>query len=390
MAQSSWPFENIDTTETQYSQLFRTLNNGVNGTPDGGELEVGPASAGLAVDIAAGQAMVRGHFYSSTEVETRSLATADATNDRIDLVVLRLDPIANTILLAVKTGVPDPAPVAPGLVQTDGGIFEQPLANVLVPANAGVPSTITDRREFMGTKLGTWTTDGRPTPAGRVLFGFNTTLEAVEFYDPINEVWGPVAPEINSLDDIGDVTITTPADGQVLTYDNATSEWINEALPQLSFTASTTITATDSSWPVPTLASPIVKVTVIGAGGGGGAGDNPGGQGGTGGTTTFNAGGAGTVTAAGGVGGRSSSTNVNNPGGVSVGFASANGGTPGQNTDRDGSEGNGGLITVAYLDLTGISTVNVEIGAGGAGAVRSGGSGSAGGRGEVIVEYVAG
>jgi hypothetical protein len=228
MAQSSWPFENIDTTETQYSQLFRTLNNGVNGTPDGGELEVDAAGAGLAVDIAAGQAMVRGHFYSSTEVETRSLATADATNDRIDLVVLRLDPVANTILLAVKTGVPDPAPVAPALVQTDGGIFEQPLANVLVPANAGVPSTITDRREFMGTKLGTWTTDGRPVPAGRVLFGFNTTLEAVEFYDPINEVWGPVAPEINSLNDIGDVTITTPADGELLAYDDG--DWVNQAL----------------------------------------------------------------------------------------------------------------------------------------------------------------
>jgi hypothetical protein len=225
MAQSSWPFENIDTTETQYSQLFRTLNNGVNGTPDGGELEVDAAGAGLAVDIAAGQAMVRGHFYSSTEVETRSLATADATNDRIDLVVLRLDPVANTILLAVKTGVPDPAPVAPALVQTDGGIFEQPLANVLVPANAGVPSTITDRREFMGTKLGTWTTDGRPVPAGRVLFGFNTTLEAVEFYDPINEVWGPVAPEINSLDDIGDVTVTSVAEGDTLVYDG--SDWVN-------------------------------------------------------------------------------------------------------------------------------------------------------------------
>jgi hypothetical protein len=194
MAQSSFPFENIDTTETQYSQLFRTLNNGVNGTPDGGELEVDDATAGLAVDIAAGQAMVRGHFYISTEVETRSLAVADPSNDRIDLVVLRLDPIANSVIIAVKTGVPDAAPVAPALVQTDGGIFEQPLANVLVPANAGVPGTITDRREFMGTKLGTWTTDGRPTPAGRVLFGFNTTLEAVEFYDPINEVWGAVAP----------------------------------------------------------------------------------------------------------------------------------------------------------------------------------------------------
>ncbi len=192
MAQSSFPFENIDTTETQYSQLFRTLNNGVNGTPDGGELEVDDATAGLAVDIAAGQAMVRGHFYISTDVETRSLAVADPSNDRIDLVVLRLDPIANSVIIAVKTGVPDPSPVAPALVVTDGGIFEQPLAEVLVPANAGVPGTITDRREFMGTKLGSWTTDGRPPITGRPLFGFNTTTGQIEFYNTNTSAWASV------------------------------------------------------------------------------------------------------------------------------------------------------------------------------------------------------
>jgi hypothetical protein len=106
--------------------------------------------------------------------------------------VLRLDPIANSVIIAVKTGVPDPSPVAPALVQTDGGIFEQPLANVLVPANAGVPGTITDRREFMGTKLGAWTTAGRPDPGTRVLFGFNTELQTIEFYNTVTSAWTPV------------------------------------------------------------------------------------------------------------------------------------------------------------------------------------------------------
>jgi hypothetical protein len=54
--------------------------------------------------------------------------------------------------------------------------------------------------------------------------------------------------------------------------------------------------------------------------------------------------------------------------------------------DRTGGSAGGGAITVAYVDLDGISTVNVTVGAGGA----AGGNGSAGGRGEVIVEYVAG
>jgi len=380
MAQSSFPFENIDTTETQYSQLFRTLNNGVNGTPDGGELEVDAAGAGLAVDVAAGQAMVRGHFYISTDTETRPLSVADSVNDRIDTIVLRLDPIANNVLLTVKTGTPDPAPVAPSLVQTDGGIFEQPLANVLVPANAGVPGTITDRREFMGTKLGTWTTAGRPVPAGRVLFGFNTTTGLVEYYDPVAEDWEPVAPPIDELNDIGDVDITTPADGEVLIYNNG--DWVNGAGP--GFTAQSTITATNASWPVPALQSPIVKVTVIGGGGGGANGDSgTANNGGTGGTTTFNAGGAGTVSAAGGQGGKAQAQTPGRPG--TAGFASGNGGQSGPNGGTNVSAGNGGFVSVSYLNLTGISTVDVTVGGGGTGPVNGGD----GGRGEVIVEYVA-
>jgi hypothetical protein len=32
-----------------------------------------------------------------------------------------------------------------------------------------------------------------------------------------------------TLDDLTDVTITAPADGEVLTYDNVTGEWVNAA-----------------------------------------------------------------------------------------------------------------------------------------------------------------
>ena len=191
MAQSSFPFENIDTTETQFSQWARNFNSGVDDVPTGTALEVS-AGTGLAVDVEAGEAMVRGHYYISDATESLALATADATNDRLDTVVLRLDPSANSIILAVKTGTPAGSPSAPALVQTDAGIYEQPLADVLVPATSGVPTTITDRREFQGTRLGSWTTTGRPTPAGRVLFGFNTTTGAVEYYDTNLSAWTPV------------------------------------------------------------------------------------------------------------------------------------------------------------------------------------------------------
>lgn len=190
-----------------------------------------------------------------------------------------------------------------------------------------------------------------------------------------------------------DTAIPSPSEGMVV-YLKDTNQILKYVTAWVAvntgFTASQTITATDATWPVPTLASPIVKVTVIGGGGGGGSADGTT-SGGTGGTTTFDAGGAGTVTAAGGVGGSRAATAVNVAGSVgSAGNASGNGGAPGaQDRTVTAVGGRGGLITVAYLDLTGVSTVNVTIGLGGTGGA-GGTPGGAGGRGEVIVEYVAG
>lgn len=183
--------------------------------------------------------------------------------------------------------------------------------------------------------------------------------------------------------------IASPSEGMVtyLKDTNSIDKYSGSAWIPASngFTASETITATNASWPVPALGSPIVKVTAIGGGGGGG------GQaaGGNGGTTTFAAGGAGTVTAGGGNGQAAAGGNVTAPA-PNNGLASANqapiNGFPNGSDTPTGAAG--GKITVAYLNLSGISTVNVTIGAGG----TAGGSpgGRAGGSGEVIVEYVAG
>jgi hypothetical protein len=152
------------------------------------------------------------------------------------------------------------------------------------------------------------------------------------------------------------------------------------------FNASTTITASDATWAVPTLGSPFVKVTVIGGGGGGGADASTAQNAGDGGTTTFNAGSAGTVTANGGLKGTNSRAPATGQT-ATTGFASSNGGAGGSQSsvnEFNGQFGNGGFITVAYLNLSAISTVNVTIGAGGVAGTNA----AAGGRGEVIVEYV--
>jgi len=52
----------------------------------------------------------------------------------------------------------------------------------------------------------------------------------------------------------------------------------------------------------------------------------------------------------------------------------------------NGTPGNGGEIQVSYLDVTGLSTLNITIGSGGAGGATGAQNGF---RGEVLLEYVA-
>lgn len=154
MAQTSWPFENIDTSETQFSQWARNIGEGVRGSVTGTELKPFGDNSGLLVKVPAGQAMVRGHYYLSNAQETLAIATANATNPRIDTVVLELDPASNTIILKVVNGTAAASPVAPTLTQTDSGVYQLALADVLVPALAGAiaAGNVTDRRVFLGQK----------------------------------------------------------------------------------------------------------------------------------------------------------------------------------------------------------------------------------------------
>ena len=182
--------------------------------------------------------------------------------------------------------------------------------------------------------------------------------------------------------------IPSPTEGMV-TYLASTKNlqrWTGAAWVDVvsGFTGRETITASNATWPVPALASPLVRVTVIGGGGGGGR-TFSGATGGSGGTSTFDAGGAGSVSAAGGSGGLGgASGNANGITGT-AGLSAGNGGG-GYRVDASiGAPGNGGVISVGYLNLGSVSTANVTIGAGGTGSSSAGN----GGRGEVIIEYVA-
>jgi len=152
VAETYWPFANIDTTTTQFSQWSRNIGEGVKGSFNTTDLKVTTAGTGMNVTVAAGQALVRGHYYYNTSSATLNLTTSNATNPRIDAIVLHLDPTLNSCVLTVLTGTPAASPVAPTLTQTDSAVYEILLATVLVPAASSVVSSanITDARTFLG------------------------------------------------------------------------------------------------------------------------------------------------------------------------------------------------------------------------------------------------
>jgi len=150
MAQSSWPFENIDTSETQFSQWARNIGEGVK-TGALNELEVFADSTGMQVKVRSGQALVRGHYYQNTAEVALSLEAADLTNPRVDTVVVELDPSANSIVLEVVTGTPDASPTPEPVVQTDAGVYQIKLAEIAVAAGATTitAGNVTDTRFYI-------------------------------------------------------------------------------------------------------------------------------------------------------------------------------------------------------------------------------------------------
>lgn len=172
MAQNSWPFVGGGGTavnEDQWSIMARFwAQSGV--TDYANTLEVYGDSSGRQVKVKTGRACVRGHWYENTAEETVAIAANASGNPRIDRIVLRLDPSANSIVLAVVQGTPAGSPSAPALTQTDVGTYELTLARVAVANGASTIAAgdVTDERTYVDGVYGNWTpaitgSDANPT-----------------------------------------------------------------------------------------------------------------------------------------------------------------------------------------------------------------------------------
>lgn len=101
------------------------------------KLEVYGDSSGMQVKMKTGSAFIEGGYYENDALKTIAIDPSDPTLNRIDVIVLRLDWAANTILAAVLKGVNAASPVPTAVTQTFGTLWEIALAQVAVDAGTG-------------------------------------------------------------------------------------------------------------------------------------------------------------------------------------------------------------------------------------------------------------
>lgn len=113
-----------------------------NGVTAEGALAVSPsASGGMAVDIAAGIAVIDGYTYFNTSPLTLEIPAADGSLPRVDLAVLRLDLEARKMYCRIVSGIPAATPAAPAVVW-DETVREMPLVRMDIPAGAVSAETV--------------------------------------------------------------------------------------------------------------------------------------------------------------------------------------------------------------------------------------------------------
>lgn len=176
MTETSWPFDSGTVDETTWSRMARVWGGtGIVGYPGDTNAQVYGDSSGRQVKIRAGQAQVQGHHWRSDAEVTKAIAANASGNPRIDRIVLRLDPSANTLALAVLEGTPGATPSAPALTQTESGTYELSLATVAVANGASTISAgnVTEERTHIadrGVPTGTLTPfAGTSAPAGYLI-----------------------------------------------------------------------------------------------------------------------------------------------------------------------------------------------------------------------------
>lgn len=350
--------------------------------------ETSPAS--LAVDVDTGVARANGYrFEVHTAAEEVSLAAADANNDRIDRIIIRVRTGSSNrdAILTKLTGTPAGSPSAPSLTRS-GDTYEISLAQVLVGASVSSVSNseITDERSdeslcgylrAQDTNLLEGLASGNSSGEIPINNGtVNTNLNA-DTVDGSHASAFATSGHTHALGDLSNVSASGEGSGGGFDADTVDGQHASAFLEAGESLLATTVYGSSSTHNYHADAQSVRVICTAGGGGGVASDDSnqwSGGGGGAGGTaieritgfsgsdsvTVGSGGAAGTVGAPGGSDGGSSSFGA---------FCSATGGVGGRRGSDAG--GYGGVASGGDINITG--------GDGGASFQTSGAAGAHGG-----------
>jgi hypothetical protein len=161
--------------------------------------------SGMNASLTAGNAVVQGVLTGNDSSATVTIAAAPAAGSglsRIDTIVKRLDRTGTPVIqTAVLTGTPSASPSPKALTQETAGIWEWPVADVLVVTGTTsiAADKITDRRTFSTSGVTVWAT--RPAAPRKGRLGFNTSLGKWEWFD--GSTWTDLVPSSHDINGTG-------------------------------------------------------------------------------------------------------------------------------------------------------------------------------------------
>jgi hypothetical protein len=161
VAETSLPWGNSGqpTPPEMYQDRWRRLFNalaidGICGDLDETALRVTATGSSTQIQVAPGEALVQGAHYLLDATKTLDLAAfgtpPSGTQWRYDVVVLRYDPVAQTVVATIVPGAPSASsPTDPALQANVTGVWDFRLARILRLGNVAVTQDmIIDRRRW--------------------------------------------------------------------------------------------------------------------------------------------------------------------------------------------------------------------------------------------------
>lgn len=193
MAITSWPYVAQDTTDVEYSRLYREgVDDGVADSLGGSGLQPFADGSGMVVKMRTGSAVARGYMMYSTEIESITIDPSSPTLQRVDRLVLRLNlsAVEGTPRLAPFILKGDPAPVgqagAKPLTKTSTGIYDLLIGQITIEpgVNSIAADKVVDVRSFIGQTVGAWDASWkRPESPRKYKMGFNEETGGFEYWN---------------------------------------------------------------------------------------------------------------------------------------------------------------------------------------------------------------